>query len=223
MSTVLITGANRGIGLELAKKYHAQGSHLIAFCRKSSDQLKALDPIQIIEKVDVSDFSSVQKACQFLSRPIDILINNAGILQRTGLDHFNETTSQIIQQQFQTNALGPLFVTSQCLPFLQSGSKVVIMTSRMGSIDDNTSGGHYGYRMSKTALNSAGKSLSLDLKEKGIPVAIIHPGWIQTEMTGHTGNDTPDTAAQQIIERIHELALETTGTFWDANGTVLPW
>ena len=93
----------------------------------------------------------------------------------------------------------------------------------MGSIDDNTSGSHYGYRMSKTALNSAGKSLSIDLKDKGIAVGIIHPGWIQTEMTGHTGNDTPDTAAKQIIDRINELSLENTGTFWHANGSLLPW
>lgn len=224
MTTVLITGSNRGIGLELAKQYHHQGATLISLCRQASQELKSLAGVMIIENVDVANFASVEKACkQLKGHHIDILINNAGLLRRTGIDTMTQEVADVIDRQFKTNALGPLFITSQCLPYLTSGSKVILITSRMGSIDDNTSGSHYGYRMSKTALNSAGKSLSIDLKDKGIAVGIIHPGWIQTEMTGHTGNDTPDTAAKQIIDRINELSLENTGTFWHANGSLLPW
>ena len=121
----------------------------------------------IIEGVDVGNFASVEKACEQLKgQQIDVLINNAGLLRRTGIDTMTQEVADVIDRQFKTNALGPLFITSQCLPYLGSGSKVILITSRMGSIDDNTSGSHYGYRMSKTALNSAGKSLSIDLKDK---------------------------------------------------------
>ena len=225
MQTVLITGCNRGIGLELAKQYQENGHKVIAFCRNSSPELNALSPSQLIESVDVSDLDSIQQAFQQLASntTIDILINNAGIMARAPLHNLSPTTITAIEHQFKTNALGPLMITSLALPYLSSGSKVILMTSRMGSIDDNSSGGQYGYRMSKSALNSAGKSLAIDLRENGIPVGIIHPGWIQTDMTNHTGNDTPKTAASQIRERIHEISLENTGTFWHANGQKLPW
>ena len=109
------------------------------------------------------------------------------------------------------------------LNLLKSGSKVVLITSRMGSIDDNSSGSHYGYRMSKAALNMAGKSLAIDLEPKGIALGIIHPGWVQTDMTGHTGHYSVSVAAKQIIERINNLNLENTGSFWHSNGDILPW
>jgi NAD(P)-dependent dehydrogenase (short-subunit alcohol dehydrogenase family) len=123
----------------------------------------------------------------------------------------------------EVNAYGPLRVTHELAPLLRRGSKVALITSRMGSIADNTSGGMYGYRMSKAALNAAGKSLAHDLAPLGIAVAILHPGYVKTDMTGGHGSVPPDDAARDLLRRIDELNLENTGTFWHANGSVLPW
>ena len=117
-----------------------------------------------------------------------------------------------------------LRVTRTLLPNLHPGSKVVIMTSRMGSIEDNTSGGFYGYRMSKAAMSMAGKSLSYDLKPRGIAVAILHPGLVSTQMTGYTANGiTPEESVTNLLQRIDQLTLDNTGTFWHAKGEELPW
>ena len=152
---------------------------------------------------------------------IDVLINNAGILQRNTLAKLDFDS---IRAQFEVNALGPLRVMQALLPQLKAGVKLVLMTSRMGSITDNTSGSSYGYRMSKVALSMAGKSLAHDLKPHGIAVAILHPGLVQTQMTNFTaGGITPETSVQGLLKRIDALTLETTGTFWHANGDVLPW
>jgi NAD(P)-dependent dehydrogenase (short-subunit alcohol dehydrogenase family) len=123
----------------------------------------------------------------------------------------------------EVNAYGPLRVTHKLLSLLRQGSKVALITSRMGSIADNTSGGAYGYRMSKAALNAAGKSLAHDLASQGVSVAILHPGYVRTEMTSNHGSVEPDDAARDLLKRIDELTLENTGTFWHANGSVLPW
>ena len=129
-----------------------------------------------------------------------------------------------MRKQFEVNALGTLRVTNALLPNLSSGSKVIIMTSRMGSIGDNTSGGSYGYRMSKAALSMAGKSLSHDLKPQGIAVAILHPGLVKTRMTGFTDSGiTTEQAVTGLLERIEELNLKNTGSFWHSNGEILPW
>ena len=222
--TACITGSNRGIGFELTKQLTEKGYHVYAICRQSSDQLESLSNTTIIDSVDVTSLDAIRAATQKIDTDqLDILINNAGLLRRTQIDGIDADTTQIIKDQFEINALGPVLVTSALLPKLNQHSKVALITSRMGSIEDNTSGSHYGYRMSKAALNAAGKSMALDLKTKGVPVAILHPGWIQTEMTGHTGNDTPDTAAGQLLERIDQLNLDNSGTFWHANGDVLPW
>ncbi len=129
-----------------------------------------------------------------------------------------------IKEQFEVNAPGALQVTQVLLPRLKVGGKVVIMTSRMGSIEDNTSSSSYGYRMSKVALSMAGKSLSHDLKPRSIAVAILHPGLVQTRMTNFTANGiTPEVSVRGLLARIDELTLENTGTFWHSNGEVLPW
>ena len=121
------------------------------------------------------------------------------------------------------NALAPLRVTEALLPNLKEGSKVAMITSRMGSIADNGSGSRYGYRMSKAALNAAGKSLSLDLKDQGISVVLLHPGFVQTDMVNHAGDIPAETAAERLIQRIDELSLDTTGQFFHSNGEGLPW
>ncbi len=224
MKKAIVTGANRGIGFELVKQLSESGVHVYALCRHKSDELDELDNVHIIESVDVRRLDSIHDALnQIDAESVDCLINNAGILKRMPLEPMNDDSVQTMQDHFETNAMGPLMLTSIFLPLLRNGSKVILMTSRMGSIEDNDSGSHYAYRMSKAALNAAGKSLSIDLKERGVSVGIFHPGWIQTGMTGFTGNDTPETSAGQLIDRINELNLENTGAFWHANGISLPW
>jgi len=194
---------------------------VIAVCRQPSDDLKSLK-VQVESGIDITDDASVTDLTQRVQGiTIDVLINNAGMLDRVTLADLDIDS---IRQQFEVNAIGPLRVTCALLPNLTEGSKVVMMTSRMGSIGDNTSGGSYGYRMSKVALSMAGKSLAHDLKPKGIAVAILHPGLVQTRMTGFTESGiTPQESVQGLLARIDELNLENTGTFWHARGQVLPW
>lgn len=221
MATYVITGANRGIGLEYCRQLQARGDRAIAVCRTPSDELKALG-IQVEAGIDITSDQLVTDLSKRLNdTPIDVLINNAGILQRNTLDHLDFDS---IRQQFEVNALGTLRVTQSLLANLHEGSKVIIMTSRMGSIEDNTSGSSYGYRMSKVAVSMAGKSLSHDLKPRGVAVAILHPGLVSTRMTGFTPNGmTPEESVKELLQRIDELTLENTGTFWHAKGEVLPW
>ena len=153
------------------------------------------------------------------SQPIDVLINNAGRLRR---DSLSQPDDEEVMSQFVVNAVGPLRLTRALLPLMSSGSKVAHITSRMGSIADNTSGGMYGYRMSKAALNAAAKSMTVDLAPKGIAIAILHPGFVRTGMTGGNGLVDPPESAAGLIARIDELTQETSGTFWHMNGDVLP-
>jgi NAD(P)-dependent dehydrogenase (short-subunit alcohol dehydrogenase family) len=219
--TYLVTGANRGIGLEYCRQLKVQEHHVIAVCRSPSSELSNLD-VQIEAEVDLTDNRAVQKLAQKLDgRKIDVLINNAGIAEKVSLENLD---IESIRRQFEINAIAPLRFTRELLPNLTSGSKIVLMTSRMGSIEDNTSGGSYGYRMSKVALSMAGKSLAHDLKSQGIAVAIFHPGLVKTRMTGFTDSGiTPETSVKGLLARIEELNLDNTGTFWHSNGEILPW
>ena len=221
MSTYLVTGANRGIGLEYCRQLKSRGARVIAVCRSASDELKHLG-ISVETDIDITSDEQVADLVKRLDgQTIDVLINNAGILERVSLEHLDTNS---IRRQFEVNALGPLRLTQALLTNLKQGSKVIIMTSRMGSIEDNTSGGSYGYRMSKVALSMAGKSLSVDLKSQGIAVAILHPGLVKTRMTGFTDSGiTPEQAVKGLLARIDELNLENTGTFWHSNGEILPW
>lgn len=221
MATYVITGANRGIGYEYCKQLHERGDEAIALCRQSSEALDALG-IRVETGIDIASEASVKDLVQRLKGiSIDVLINNAAIAQRITLEDLDFDS---IRQQFEVNAIAPLRVTAALLPNLNPGAKVVLMTSRMGSIEDNTSGGSYGYRMSKVALCMAGKSLSLDLRSRSIAVAILHPGLVQTQMTNFTPNGiTPTESVTGLLQRIDELTLENTGTFWHAKGEILPW
>jgi NAD(P)-dependent dehydrogenase (short-subunit alcohol dehydrogenase family) len=151
---------------------------------------------------------------------IDVLINNAGILIPTSLDRLD---FDAVLRQFEVNALGPLRVVTALRQRLGQGSKIAIVTSRMGSIADNGSGGSYGYRMSKAAVNMAGVTLARDLARAGIAVALLHPGWVKTDMTHGSGNITAQESAAGVIARIDELTLERSGGFWHENGEQLPW
>ncbi|MEO0704809.1 MAG: SDR family NAD(P)-dependent oxidoreductase, partial [Cyanobacteria bacterium J06649_5] len=129
-----------------------------------------------------------------------------------------------LRRQIEVNAIAPLNFTKALLPCLTQGSKVALMTSRMGSIEDNTSGGSYGYRMSKVAVSMAGKSLSHDLKGQGIAVAILHPGLVSTGMTNFNSSGiSPEASVKGLLKRIDALTLDNTGSFWHSNGEVLPW
>lgn len=217
---VVITGANRGIGLSLATLYKARGCKVFAACRQSSSELDALG-VTVISGIDVGVAEGASALATALSgQAIDLLINNAGILLDEQLGRLNFDT---IEQQFAVNALGPLRVTEALASNLVDGGKLALITSRMGSITDNTSGGRYGYRMSKAALNIAGVSLAHDLSPRGIAVAILHPGLVSTEMIGGYGDITPDEAAERLATRIDELDLSTSGSFWHSNGERLPW
>ena len=219
MSTILVTGANKGIGLELCAQLAGRGDVVIATCRARSRELDALG-VEVIDGVDVGDAGSIAALGKRLAgRKLDVLINNAGILAG---DRLEELDVDGVRRQLEVNALGPLLVTRALLPSLGKGSKVAIVTSRMGSIADNTSGGMYGYRMSKAAVNMAGVSLARDLAPRGIIVLLLHPGMVATTMTGGQGIPVAE-AAGGLIARIDEATPATTGTFHHQNGTPLPW
>jgi len=220
MATVCITGANRGIGLEFARQFSERGDEVVAACRTASEGLAGLG-VRVVDGVDVTDDAAVGRLVDSLNgAPVDILVNNAGLLSDESLDDLDFDR---MRRQFEINSLGPLRVTAALRRNLGTGSKVAIVTSRMGSIEDNTSGGRYGYRMSKAAVNMAGRSLTHDLRPDGIAVVILHPGFVRTEMTGNTGLIDPPESAAGLIARIDELTLETSGGFRHANGELLPW
>ncbi|MDH4032113.1 MAG: SDR family oxidoreductase [Chromatiales bacterium] len=222
MSTCLVTGANRGIGLELCRQLAARGDSVIAVCRSPSAELEKLD-VEVTGGVEVTDPVSLLRLARHLEgRRIDVLVNNAGVLRRDKLGGLAVAVDDMILQ-FRTNSLGPLLVTEALTPNLKRGSKVAIITSRMGSVADNTSGGAYGYRMSKSAVNNAGASLAHDLAGKRIAVALLHPGYVRTDMTGGEGFIDTAEAAAGLLQRIDELTLETSGGFWHSNGETLPW
>jgi NAD(P)-dependent dehydrogenase (short-subunit alcohol dehydrogenase family) len=220
MATVVITGANRGIGLEFVKQYIAKGNKVIALCRSSSDELN-ITGAKVIDKVDVGNPECLAKTMPTLrDLKIDLLINNAGVLANETIDDMHPGT---IEYQFRVNAMGPVLVTQMLKDQLIKGAKVALITSRMGSVTDNTSGSRYGYRMSKAALNIAGVSLAHDLREQEVAVALLHPGYVQTEMVNNNGDISAQVAVQRLVQRIEELNMSNTGTFWHSNGEVLPW
>lgn len=219
MATVLITGANRGIGLQLCSQYSDRGDDVIAVVRSSNPELDAL-PVQVITGVDVGVGASIPVLKEAIGdQHIDILLNNAGILRSDRLDSLDYEAMEV---QFRVNTLGPLRVTEALLNNLSAGSKVAIVSSRVGSIEDNGSGGNYGYRASKTAVNQVGMNLKHDLLPRGIAVGLLHPGLVATDMTGGTGI-TPKEAAEGLIKRIDDLNIENSGGFWHAEGYTLPW
>ena len=219
MATVLITGCNRGIGLQLATQLGARGDTVIGVCRSPSSELSALE-CRLITGIDVSDDASIKNLKSELGEEtLDVLINNAGILLD---DDFGSLDYDQMMLQYSVNSLGPLRVTEALRDNLVAGSKVAIISSRVGSIADNSSGNHYGYRASKTAVNQIGTNLMHELKPNGVSVALLHPGLVATEMTNRRGISPVD-SAKGLIQRIDDLTIETTGGFWHAEGYELPW
>ena len=217
---MLVVGANRGIGLALCRRLKSFGRSVIATARQTSPALDAL-AVRVVTGVDVTDDAGVAGlASQLEGVVLDEMICNAGILREDDLDGVDLAD---VRAQIEVNALGPLRVVKALHRNIRRGGKLALITSRMGSIGDNGSGGYYGYRMSKAALNAAGMSMARDLRGSGIAVAILHPGFVRTDMTDGSGTVEPDQAAKQLVDRLDALSLETTGTFWHANGQVLPW
>jgi NAD(P)-dependent dehydrogenase (short-subunit alcohol dehydrogenase family) len=220
MGRTLITGAGRGIGLALARQLKARGDEVIALVRKPPAELKALK-VEILDGIDVAEDGVGARIRQALgARKVDLLINNAGVLSVESLD---KPDLAAMRRQFEVNTLGPLRITTALLPNLAAGAKVAIIASRMGSIGDNSSGGYYGYRASKAAVNAVGVSLARDLGQRGVIVLLLHPGFVKTDMTGHRGTVEPDVSAAGLIARIDEAGPEASGHFFHFEGGELPW
>ncbi len=218
---IAIIGCNRGIGLALTEELTQTGHSVYGFCRHSSKELKALNAKSIITGFEVTNLEDMESQLKTEGLPVfDQVFHVAGIMRQTSLDDFD---IESIVEQFEVNSVAPILTVKALLPYLAKNSKVGLLTSRMGSIEDNDSGGAYGYRMSKAALNAAGKSLSIDLLDQGITILLLHPGWVKTDMTNQTGLLDPATSAKGLIEVMNSKDIKETGTFWHMNGEPLPW
>ena len=219
MPTVLITGANRGIGLEFARQYRADGWDVIATARRpdAAAELKATGAR--VEMLDAADGRSIAELADRLgSAPIDVLIANAGVYP-SGLDPSGWSAA------FATNCIGPTLLAQALRKNVVASGlrRMVAITSRMGSIADNGSGGAIAYRSSKAALNAAWHSLALDLRGDGIVAAVLHPGWVQTDMGGTGAQIDAGTSVSGLRQVIDGLSVERTGRFFNYDGQELPW
>lgn len=229
MPHALITGANRGIGLEHTRQLLDRGWTITAGVRNpdAATDLKALDPGDgrlRIEAYDTTDLNAAQVLKDKVSGPLDILFANAGIMGPSD-QQFGSAASEGFMDTLRTNALAPLALAEAFADQVaESQLKVIaLQSSRMGSIADNDSGGRYAYRASKAALNAVGKSLSVDLKDKGINVLILHPGWVRTDMGGPNGNLTVTECVEGQLDLIARANPAMNGRFFHVSGQDLPW
>ena len=227
MATVLITGANRGIGLELVRQYAADGWRVVAACRKPK---KALDVEKVngdvaLHALDVADPDSVSTFVdQVKGETIDVLINNAGVYLDRGIpfgkiDYAGWVTS------FQVNAIGPVRIAEALAPQVEQSTRklMVFLSTQMASIANNSGGGAYAYRASKAALNAAVKSMSVELKPRGIGCLLLHPGWVQTDMGGKKATLDVRDSVHGMRRAIEGFELARTGSFLSYSGETLPW
>lgn len=222
--TVLVTGANRGIGLELVRQLRAQGHQVIGTARNPAEASELKETGAMLVSLDVTDSNSVRAMAEELKgQKIDLLINNAGISGHNAKS-FAETDFDKVITTFDVNSLGPMRVTQALLPNLLAGEgkTVVQISSTMGSITNN-GGGYYGYRSSKSALNMLNKSLALELADMGITSIVMHPGWVQTRMGGAGAAITTQESVAGMLAVIEDLGPEDTGRFLDYQGKELPW
>ena len=229
MSVVLVTGADRGIGHALCRAYHARGDEVVAACLGESDELRALG-LRVEPGVDVTSDDAVRGLAERLVRTgtaLDVLINNAGIAERDALGTLDYDA---IRRQLEVNTLGPLRVTEALLDRLKPDATVAFITSRIGSLGDNLSGGLYGYRISKCAANMVAVNLAHDLAKRGIAAVVLHPGMVATGMTfddeRHEARPADDAAADLIegIDRVERAGPGTAPAFWHAaERRVIPW
>jgi len=223
-ATVLITGANRGIGLEYARQFEAKGYTVIGTARNPGEAQELAALGVRIEALDVTDGASVAALAKRLEGvPIDVLINNAGIGDRGDVDVL-ATDLALFERTLAVNTIGPLRVTQALLPNLRAGSRkhIVNMSSRLGSITLNN-GNYPAYRASKSALNQVNRSLSIELGKQGFVVVVVHPGWVRTEMGGAEAPLLPDESVRGLVKLIERLAAGDNGRFYDYLGAELPW
>lgn len=226
----LVTAGNRGLGLEFVRQLTARGDCVTTTARRpdDADELHALaeaaDTDVDIIQLDVTSEDSVASLAEHVSgASIDVLINNAGRLSRGGSPEGFDF--QDIARDFEVNAMGTLRVTEACLPALHRAddAKIINITSKMGSIEDNGSGGSYAYRMSKAALNMATRSLARDLEDEGIVALVMHPGWVQTRMGGSNALITPEKSIRNMLDVIDDADSDDTGKFYEWTGEEAPW
>ncbi|MGE0650955.1 MAG: SDR family oxidoreductase [Alphaproteobacteria bacterium] len=226
MPSVLITGANRGLGLEFARQYAADGWRVHAACRMPdrATELAGIKGDVTVHPLDVTDSGAITALVDALGNDaIDVLVNNAGVYgRRQSLGRIDYGGWESV---LRTNVLAPIAMTEAFLPALQRAEKprVALITSRMGSIADNTSGGYYAYRSSKAALNAAGRSLALDLREQGIVVLMLHPGWVRTDMGGASAPLEPRDSIAALRRIIDGAKMTDSGRFFSYNGSEVPW
>ena len=221
MSTWLVTGTSRGIGLELVRQLHARGDDVIATCRTRTPALDAVG-CRVVDGIDVGsdDVGSALRDALGAEQPVDVVVNNAGLARWDTLETIDLDAAR---EEIDINALGPLRVTLALLPRLGAGARIALISSKAGSIGDRPSGGNYGYRMSKAALNMLGANLAADLAGRGIHVGVLHPGFVRTEMTRGGGNIDPPESAAGLIRQIDALDASRSGRFFHADGSEVAW
>ena len=228
--TILITGANRGIGLKLTEQFAEDGWQVLACCRNPADtaQLQALSERDLAIEIHALDVTNYEQmailAEQLENRPIDILLSNAGIYGSKGLG-FGEVDAQEWRQVLEVNTIAPLMLVQAFVEQVAASQQklVAVISSKVGSIADNSSGGSYIYRSSKTAVNQVVKSLSIDLAGRGITVISLHPGWVQTDMGGANAEISTDESVSGLKSILQSAGLAQSGQFIEFNGNSIPW
>ena len=232
MPTLLLTGANRGIGLELTRQYAADGWQVHACCRSPETAEELLDvSAQSAEQIHVhqldvcNDQQRSALAQQLSGQPIDILFNNAGMYGNWDYQGFGSSNAVEWEQVFRTNVIAPMQMMETFVDNVAASELKIIanMTSKMGSMDDNSGGGSYLYRSGKAALNAVGKSAALDLADRGIKVAMLHPGWVQTDMGGPNGELTVVQSASMLRKNLAGMTEADNGRFMDIDGATIAW
>jgi NAD(P)-dependent dehydrogenase (short-subunit alcohol dehydrogenase family) len=226
--TVLITGTNRGLGLELTKQYATDGWQVLACCRapNKADALQALAKAHhniTVLPLDVADFTQIDALAEKLkAQAVDVLINNAGVYPESSFESLNMEDWAFA---FRVNSMAPFKMINAFKTHIANSAlkKAVTLSSKMGSIDDNSGGGSYIYRSSKTAVNMVMKSLSIDLKPLGISVVTLHPGWVQTDMGGPNGLINTQTSVNGLRIVINSLTIENSGKFIAYDGKEIAW
>ena len=228
--SILITGTNRGIGLEFVKNYLKNNEKVIATCRNRNSakdllELKNTTSNLSLLELDVSKPNSIDEfTSKIANQPIDTFINNAGVFGPRNIEFGNFNAKEWLDV-FNINTIAPLLITQKILKNLRLGKdkKLVFISSKVGSIEDNTEGGMYIYRTSKTALNQVIKSLSIDLKEENFIVVALHPGWVQTDMGGPNALIDTKTSVKGMTEAIDNLTSKNSGKFYNYDGSAIPW
>lgn len=232
MQSILITGSNRGLGLEWARQYAELGWRVFATCR-SPEQAEALQQLAAhnatlsVHRLDVTDATHVQQlANELQQQPLDILVNNAGVyFERWGKDKLGNIDYAAWLETCQVNILGAVRITEALRKQLARGSKrlVVMTTSHMGSITDIAGPNDYAYRSSKAALNAVVKGLAYELAEAGIGILLVHPGWVRTRMGGQQGRFSVSESVHNMRRLVERFQLQDSGRFYRYDGVIIPW